>query len=273
MTAPEAVPPPPPALAAWFAMRRDDPTTLLGQIARRVDDSMITEIAEADYGDDVDEHRVALERIRRDHRPPPPGDWHPREVLELIRWSEPEDPEWKPGATGRRGHVMRAFACATLLAGASADTEGYFDNENETLIQLVRSVLTLGGELPRHTRNAIVWRLDGPNPPDDERPFFLLAILLLTLFLDDVDDAVAVETLARWIQQDERRVYQTHLRPDEWQDRWLLRTVFHDQRHTAWVETTESVLRVLPRLPDPATHMVRRVRELTAGRLAPEAAE
>jgi hypothetical protein len=53
---------------------------LLTLIFDRVDDSMLLEIAKADYGDDVDIHLAALHQIRANNIPIP-MQWHPGEVL------------------------------------------------------------------------------------------------------------------------------------------------------------------------------------------------
>src|SRR5262245_2436176 len=106
---------------------------------------MLREIASADYGMDADAHLDALLRIRDRGEAPAPMNWEPKEVLELIRWSEPEDPNWRPGGTGIRGHVMRAFVCAALLRAAPEPANhGYFDGENQTIAQLLASALVLG---------------------------------------------------------------------------------------------------------------------------------
>src|SRR5690242_10720835 len=106
---------------------------------------MLEHIAAADYGCELRQHRRALEEIVGSGTVPDPLGWHPGEVLELIRSSDPD----RPGGSGRRGHVMRAFSCTVLLMSAALP-EGhktYFDDERDTLIQLLGSVLELGSEL------------------------------------------------------------------------------------------------------------------------------
>src|SRR5260221_13417688 len=85
---------------------------LLDVSRQQIDDGMLAEIAAADYGIDADRHLASLRPIRDTGVVPQFIGWHPAEVLELIRWSDPENPEHKPGSTGRRGHQMRAFSCA-----------------------------------------------------------------------------------------------------------------------------------------------------------------
>ena len=92
-----------------------EPDVLLRAISAHVDDEVLTEISLADYGEDAEVHLAALRTIRDTGTFSLPMHWYPAEVLELIRWSEPEDPNWKPGRTGEFGHWMRAFCCAALL--------------------------------------------------------------------------------------------------------------------------------------------------------------
>src|SRR5690348_2450110 len=140
----------------FFKPSRDE---LLEKVSELVDDSMLREISEADYEQDADVHLPHLRRLRDDGELPP-AEWHPREVLELIRWSEPEDPNWRPGSVGRRGHIMRAFACAALLRmGSEPINRNYVEGENQTLVQLLVSVDVLGGSLPLSTRRFVAWRL------------------------------------------------------------------------------------------------------------------
>ena len=107
--------------AAFFEVFQPQADQLLRQVSRLIDDGMLEEIAAADYGYDVEKHLAHLQLIRDEGSFAVPMRWEPREILELIRWSEPEDPKWKPGAFGERGHWMRAFACTSLLRGNSTD--------------------------------------------------------------------------------------------------------------------------------------------------------
>src|SRR5438105_12750580 len=109
------------------------PDALLAKAGELVTDDMLEEISGADYGMDADAHFAALLTIRDQVRVTAPMPWEPKEVLELVRWSQPEDPRWKPGGTGERGHIMRAFCCAALLrAAAEPANNGYFHGENQT---------------------------------------------------------------------------------------------------------------------------------------------
>ncbi len=74
-----------------------EPEGLLRAISRNIDDEALLCISDADNGDDAVEHFVALERIRDESIFPISMGWVPGEVLELIRWSEPDVVYWKPG--------------------------------------------------------------------------------------------------------------------------------------------------------------------------------
>ena len=67
-----------------------EPDGLLDSISAYIDDEMLKEISLADYGDDAPEHLTALRTLRDAGIFPAKMVWVPGEVLELIRWSEPE---------------------------------------------------------------------------------------------------------------------------------------------------------------------------------------
>lgn len=201
-----------------------------------VDDSMLREIARADYGMDEAGHLAALRPIRDHGIVPVPMGWEPKEVLELIRWSQPEDPGWKPGSTGERGHRMRAFACAALLrAAAEPPNDGYFGGENSTLAQVIESALELGPEVQEAAARFLTWRTPGMGE-DDERPFFAFGLLALAVLLragrlSDDDLAAA----ARWVLAEEaaeRAALGAALPPNA--EEWLLGLTFFNSRDTVW---------------------------------------
>ncbi|MCU0687813.1 MAG: hypothetical protein MUF34_37155 [Polyangiaceae bacterium] len=85
---------------------------LLTWLCDRLGPADLEAIARADYDTDQPLHLAALRRIvAGDRRPLRPLRWHPREVLELVRWSEPG-----PHATGE--HLRRLFCCTVLLLAA-----------------------------------------------------------------------------------------------------------------------------------------------------------
>ena len=83
-------------------------------------DEMLDQIAQADYGQEAEKHRVELERIRagvpREHK----LSWVPNEVIQLHAWSE--------HATTLQKHLTRAFCCAVLLR--NDDEHGNRENQD-----------------------------------------------------------------------------------------------------------------------------------------------
>jgi hypothetical protein len=63
-----------------------DPDAMLLFVGRRVNEQVLREIAEADYGIDSDTHLAALRSISRTGKVPKPPQWEPREVCELTQW-------------------------------------------------------------------------------------------------------------------------------------------------------------------------------------------
>lgn len=232
-----------------------DADDLLGVLRRQIDDDMLWEIAGADYGNDAEQHHAALLPIRDDGVIALPLQWEPREVLELIRWSEPDDPQWRPGGSGWRGHLMRAFSCAALLkAGADAGDGSSGDGENQTIAQLLASLLELGWE----EQEAGMRFLTGCSeriPPGRELPFYRLGQLVLAVHLHrpGVGDH-DLAALARQLEADvaaERAAAGVIA-----DDRWLLGLTFHQLRHTVWVRLVDQLLKDSAAISDPAARAV-----------------
>ena len=223
----------PPELAAAFPPA---PDALLELLRRQVDDGMLREIARADYGMDEDAHLAALLPVRDRGELPAPMRWEPKEVLELVRWSEPDDPAWKPGSPGTRGHRMRAFACAALLrAAAEPENAGFFDGENSTLAQLLASALVLGADAQEAAARFLTWRTPRMAHHED-RPFFALGLLVLAVELRGgrlPDGALAAA--ADWVvaeEAEERAAQHPYLPVNS--EGWLLGLTWHDLRDTVW---------------------------------------
>lgn len=169
-----------------------DPSSddLLRIVFSNVDESMLREIAAADYGQDFDEHLEQLAAIKSG-KILAPMQWEPKEVLELIRWSEPEDPSWSPGSTGDRGHWIRLFACAALLRAASEPAnQGYFTGEDSTIIQLVESAMKLGDKTSHAALKFLCWCMQTRPPEETERPYFAIGTLILLVRLDKLDPGI-----------------------------------------------------------------------------------
>ncbi|HTW80838.1 MAG TPA: hypothetical protein VME23_14930 [Terracidiphilus sp.] len=179
-----------------------DPDALLREISKHIDDEMLERISTADYGADADEHMTALRQVRDTGTFPVEMYWCPMEVLELIRWSEPEDPEWKPGQTGEFGHWMRAFSCAALLR-ATRDPWNYGDGigTDSTLIQLVLSLGALPIDFTAQAVKSLAWLLLHSNPDgqDDQVLVYGVGLLWFALNLTPPFHDGALTELSEWI--------------------------------------------------------------------------
>ncbi|GIJ46215.1 hypothetical protein Val02_31010 [Virgisporangium aliadipatigenens] len=152
-----------------FASLAPDERALHRWVAPRLDPAALEEIAAADYGVDVPEHRRALDDLVHSPWLPDRLAWHPGEVLALTRWGRPTD---------RRGHLGRLFACVFLVRAVTAG-----DDPVDSLGPLVDSAWELGEPARAAAVPFLAWcRLNLPGDWRDEpsAPMFLtLAILLL----------------------------------------------------------------------------------------------
>ncbi len=214
-----------------------DPDVLLDWLCPQIDDTLLEEIAAADYGMDAAEHLVALRSIRDDRIILAPMHWEPKEVLELIRWSEPDDPQWKPGRIGPDGQLMRAFCCAALLRAAAEPANWpYFDGENQTLIQLIASVLTFGPIATEAALRFVAWRVLTQPTEDVERPFCALGVLLLAALLRRQEaNAALLCDLCAWVIAEEAatRAHPGNVFPQA-ADAWMFGLTFFNMREDAW---------------------------------------
>ena len=157
---------------------------LLQLVCDRVDNSMLQEIAAADYHQDVEAHLAALQEIVGG-KIAAPMRWQPKEVLELMRWSEPEDPSFQPGAVGERGHWMRLFCCTVLIrAAAEPENDPYEFGQDSTIIQLVDSAIELGRETSIAALSFLCWWMNYRTLEDWDRHYVAIAILLMCVSLD-----------------------------------------------------------------------------------------
>jgi len=215
---------------------------------------MLRKFAEADYGAEAKGHLEALEQIARTGIVPQPLRWVPGEVLELTRWSEPDQPGARTrGATGREGHMMRAFACAVLLV-AGGQTEGRAppDGENQTVIQLIASVLELGGELAPATANLLFGRLARRSTDADEAVFFILGLLiLLRLGGQHAPTPAQWTVLATWLDDAETDARLASAWPDS--GYWLIDLSAFDVQRPLWKRLAR---RAFEEAPPPGVELI-----------------
>lgn len=195
-----------------------------------IDEGMLREIAEADYERDVEKHLVALKSIWEGVELGEMHHWYPMEVLELIRWSEPEDSDWAPGSEGLRGHQMRAFSCAVLLATPN------FEPEKETLIQMLDSMFVIGDGAIDAMGRFLSWRLESLGREND-RPFFVLALSAIAGLSAPTISAREQRDLAIWIEAEEaeERQYLAGFRASWNEAPWLFGLSFSEMRNDCWL--------------------------------------
>lgn len=197
---------------------------------------MLMEIASADYGGGAEDLVVSLRQIRHTGKVPVPMDGSLVEVLELIRWSEPDYPNWQPGGTGIRGHTMRAFSCAILLrAGADPEYEDRSPGENQTVAQLVARSLVLGNDVQEAAARFLSWRTAWIRS-SEELPFFAFALLVLGVTLpDNTFSEESLASLADCLVAEESRVRALpEVCPPGHGQLWLLGLTYFDLRHHVW---------------------------------------
>jgi hypothetical protein len=213
-----------------------NPRAAVDYLRLRIDEGQLREIAAADYGRDLEDHLRALRPLWSGSELGDLDSWFPMEVLELIRWSEPEDRDWKPGSTGLRGRQMRAFCSAVLLA-----TPNHEPNR-ETLVQLLESVLAMGREAVEAAGRFLTARIDSLGR-DDDRPFFALGTAVVLRALEPEMALEDEERLADWILEEEafERGYLASFHPKYTSAPWLFGLSFSGLRDDKWKGLIEGI--------------------------------
>lgn len=215
-----------------------DADALLLQLGAELQVGDFREIAEADYGNDAKEHLAGLQRILNGDMPRPLR-WHPAEVLELTRWSEPD--RGADAYSFDAAHRRRAFCCAALLRSLGNEIDDppgcQQEGPNQTLIQLVASLRVLGSLHDAGAAAFLQWLIPRlPPGEEDEAPFLGLALLWFVLPRASGVPGARLVALADWIMAAEDAVSgrwrasagAAATRP------WLLSTTLFDMRHDVW---------------------------------------
>ena len=218
------------SIPKWVRERfPSDQRAAVDHLRALMDEPMLKEIAEADYAKDVDGHLSELRQIWQGGELVELDFWFPMEVLELTRWSEPEDADWKPGSEGLRGHKQRAFSCAVLLATPN------FEADKETLIQLVDSAFHLGSETEEAIARFLVWRLDNLGHEQD-RPFFALAMIAMIQSLKRGQLGRREGDLVSWMSAEEgaERRYLSEFDSEIVSSPWMFGLSYNDMLNAKW---------------------------------------
>ncbi|MGD1865395.1 MAG: hypothetical protein ACFB0D_12645 [Phormidesmis sp.] len=202
------------------------PEPLLQLVRQAVDDQHLQEIAHADYAQDVEKHLSALRQIKNGDIPAP-MEWYPREVLELTRWTEPDQDLNLPKSQRMRGHWLRLFSCTILLHAdvAPKNSEDCLWGSDETTIQLIESAKRLGAQTSEAALQFFCWcwQQEQLNEEDESR-CFAFAILSLATALNNCDAATIdyFKTvlngddipLFQWVKQSQRKAKWIQLADD-----------------------------------------------------------
>jgi hypothetical protein len=169
----------------------------------RVFREMIHEIAMNDRGEDVEIHELAISRQLASQPKLGALPWHPLEVLELQRVSEPDRAYTNRAPEGPKGHWKRLFACTLLLRNAgyvSLDEADLFIDISSSVIQLVRSAIALGSQASQLALRFLLWLHDKQSHPM-LRPFVSFGVLLLQI-QENVAATCLLDTCA-WVEAEE----------------------------------------------------------------------
>lgn len=158
-----------------------DAGALFDWLRARVPDTQLETIADADGGNDRDEHLAVLREIHGTGRVPIPLPWEPREVLSLSQWDEGD----------RVDHTARAFCC-TVLCLAELGPEPLGNGVDDTLAILLESCWVLGPEALRRLPGLLVPFADVPAGGEPLPALATLALLLVTARLDAGDARLEV---------------------------------------------------------------------------------
>jgi hypothetical protein len=210
-------------IQAFLASLEPDGEQLLAEISKHITDDMLEEIAAADYGQGLEQHLASLRRLRDTGRFVEPMHWYPCEVLELIRYSKPEDPSWKPGSLGIRGHWMRAFASAALLRALGPPWEYEADPAppSYTLIQLICSLRALPVDFTSSAVRVLAWLMlrSDLEGTDEQVIYYGVGLLWATLHRNPPPPDRDLVGLSEWIVARESELSK---RLPGGFDRWLL---------------------------------------------------
>lgn len=163
-----------------------DREALFHHLRTQMDNAMLEEIANADYGSQAEEMMKLLVEIRDTGVIPNPPVWQLLEVLHLTRWCDPEEPEkqpFEPGPQGRSGHQIRMFVCTILMMMTADESFTYEDDVyDSTLAQALKSSKVLGIETSLALAGLLTWSMGKLNSTSEDW-LIVLGLLVLSVRL------------------------------------------------------------------------------------------
>ena len=178
-----------------------DKDSLLRWLSERVDDQMLSLIANYNHNQDYADNFAALKQIRKTLLVPSPLEVAFEDVL-LSRLCESPD-YFMNDRPGYPGHVVQAFICAIFSISAADDINGFSIATTmglTNLLQVIESVQVL--EIIPLALQLLSWRILDTYIEESHRPFFALSILFLAILSKTVDGKT-LNGLAEWVMQEE----------------------------------------------------------------------
>lgn len=145
-----------------------------------VPDTLLKEIALADYGQEVQRHLDALKRVRNRQGEDQRLDWYPREVLELVRWGAPK--EWP---AHDRQLATSFCACALIVMPWAASDEGFL--EADSVAALLIAVPELDSDLIVPLIKLLVELLVHSEPWDEDYLYVAFGCVYLLYRVEGAD--------------------------------------------------------------------------------------
>jgi hypothetical protein len=226
---------------ALLAIATPSEDGLLEWLKTKVSRVMLEEVSANDWGEDTAVHLAGILAQLAPHPPLGLLPWHPREVLELERWSEPDQAAQDNPPSGERGHLKRLLAC-TILLGNAAYVSGQYDLSEEdfflqtsaaSLLQLTRSAMALG--IPDVALGFTLWLFEAQLHPG-VRPFTAFCALALASVVGfgEASEQEIVEVCG-WVDAEEARC-RSSLGSDVDSERWLIGVSFYEaDRRERWL--------------------------------------
>lgn len=211
---------------------------LLKLIRPEVDDEMLLNIADADYGNGLEENLNILRRIVDKIEFVSPLKWNPREVLTLCRWAE-TGPN-----TSRRNIIQRVFCCYCLLCDSGDPKICPGTGWEDSIVRLLENALVLGPDFSEALARFIVWRLPLVDPDySRNRPFLAVALFILAVLTRKIAEQ-DIPMLIDWLNEEvefERDIMQITEKNDRQLDMEWCPQSKHIWKRTAARLGTESV--------------------------------
>jgi len=248
-----------------FRMATPSECALVEWLKTQVTLTMLEEISTNDYGQTTAEHLAGIQAQLTANPPMGLLPWCPGEVLQLERWTEPDQPYREQPPSRERGHLKRLLACVILLRNGAyvsgeyglSEEDFFLQTSAASLVQLTRSALALG--TPERALGFMLWLFDA-QPHPALRPFIAFSALALASAIGFGEASwEEIDQICNWVDSEEeqsRNILSDDIESGRWlvgvnsyeclkgRDQWVLlaRQVF-DQPQRKYAPEIESTLR------------------------------